>query len=46
MRRLIACETPPGFHTSLGRVKPCTLELRKMRDFIPVRTTWGLNFGF
>jgi hypothetical protein len=32
---------PPGFHTSLGRVKPCTLELRKMRDFVPVRRLKG-----
>ena len=22
-------ETPPGFHASLGRVKPCTLELKR-----------------
>jgi hypothetical protein len=27
-RNLIQCETPPGFHASLGRAKPCTLVLR------------------
>src|ERR1700720_4780163 len=28
-KNLIVCETPPGFHASLGRVKPCTLELKR-----------------
>src|SRR5271155_4818717 len=32
------CETRGGFHASLGRGNPCTLVLRKMRDFVPVRT--------
>src|SRR5208337_698556 len=41
MQELNCSETPPGFHASLGRVKPCTLELRKMRDFVPVRTCLG-----
>ena len=30
-----------GFHASLGRGNPCTLELRKMRDFVPVRSGRG-----
>src|SRR5258707_4797493 len=42
-KNLIVCETPPGFHASLGRVKPCTLESRKMRDFVPVRTFLGVT---
>jgi hypothetical protein len=32
-----------GFHTSLGRGNPCTLVIGKMRDFVPVRSSWG-NF--
>jgi hypothetical protein len=29
MRDLIECETPPGFHASLGRGNPCTLVIRE-----------------
>jgi hypothetical protein len=33
MRNVIVCETPPGFHTSLGRGNPCTLAKGKDAGF-------------